>query len=84
MCWKAMLTVSQPRPTEAAPGGLTRQSLPDRRTGVERVLLGSVAARGISLAPCLVMTVRGRRESIAADVRALRTPEVFMSRSPRV
>lgn len=30
------------------------------RTGVERVLLGSVAARVVSLAPCPVMTVRGR------------------------
>lgn len=30
------------------------------RTGVERILLGSVAARVVSLAPCPVMTVRGR------------------------
>lgn len=30
------------------------------RAGVERVLLGSVAARVVSLAPCPVMTVRGR------------------------
>ena len=30
------------------------------RTGVERVLLGSVAARVVSVAACPVMTVRGR------------------------
>ena len=30
------------------------------RSGVERVLLGSVASRVVSLAPCPVMTVRGR------------------------
>ena len=30
------------------------------RTGVRRVILGSVAARVLSLAPCPVLTVRGR------------------------
>jgi nucleotide-binding universal stress UspA family protein len=30
------------------------------RTGIERMLLGSVAARVVSLASCPVMTVRGR------------------------
>ena len=31
------------------------------RTGLSRFLLGSVATRVISLSPCLVLTVRGRR-----------------------
>jgi nucleotide-binding universal stress UspA family protein len=30
------------------------------RSGIERVLLGSVATRVVSLASCPVMTVRGR------------------------